>query len=178
MRAAKRSKRPLIERIVGQLTREHSTAAVLLHHAVAERLGLGPTDLECLDLLRERGAMTGSDLAGVTGLTTGAITGVVARLERRGFLRREPDPRDGRKQALRADLASARVREIRGVFEPLHRDAATILEGFKARQLVAIVEFLEGLTTLVYRQIGSLRSHQLDPASTPTTPGRRREGKR
>ena len=79
---------------VGRLARRHSTAAVLFHHVVAERLGLGPTDHKCLDLLRERGAMAGSDLCAITGLTSGAITGVVARLERAGYLRREPDPRD------------------------------------------------------------------------------------
>src|SRR6266436_276162 len=92
MRAARRRKNELTEEIVGRLVRRHSTAVVLFHHAVAERLGIGPTDHKCLDLLRERGAITGSELAGLTGLTTGAITGVVARLETAGFLRRKPDP--------------------------------------------------------------------------------------
>jgi len=81
MGATRKSKQDLAEEIVGRLARRHSTAVVLFHHAVAERLGLGPTDHKCLDLLRERGATTGSELASITGLTTGAITGVVARLE-------------------------------------------------------------------------------------------------
>nr|MBA3556874.1 MarR family transcriptional regulator [Gemmatimonadales bacterium] len=87
MEAAGESRRKLVEEIVGRLVRRHSTAAVLFHHAVAERLGLGPTDHKCLDVLREREAMTGSQLAAITGLTSGAITGVVARLERAGYLR-------------------------------------------------------------------------------------------
>src|SRR5829696_7912643 len=90
----------LADEIVGILARRHSTAAVLFHHAVADRLGLGPTDHKCLDLLRERGPMTGSDLAALTGLTSGAVTGVVARLERAGYVRREPDPSDGRRLIL------------------------------------------------------------------------------
>src|SRR5262245_32157571 len=92
--------------------RRFSAAVILFHHAIAERLGLGPTDLQCLDLLRESASkrtadgvvrvrgMSGSELAALTGLTTGAITGVAARLERAGYLRREADPHDGRKQVL------------------------------------------------------------------------------
>src|SRR5258708_11604352 len=101
MGAPRKGKHQMAEEIVGRLARQHSTAVVLFHHAVAERLGLGPSDHKCLDLLRDRGAMAGSDLSAITGLTSGAITGVVARLERAGYLRREPDPHDGRKQILR-----------------------------------------------------------------------------
>src|SRR5260370_11879778 len=89
---AGRKGQTLAEEIVGRLVRRHSIATVLFHHAVAERLGLGPWDHKCLDLLRERGTMTGSDLAAITDLTSGAITGVVARLERAGYIRPDPDP--------------------------------------------------------------------------------------
>ena len=85
MGVARKNQPELVEAIVGRLARRHSTATVLFHHAVAERLGLGPTDLKCLDVLRERGEMTGSELVAITGLTNGAITGVVARLERAGY---------------------------------------------------------------------------------------------
>src|SRR5215471_18038177 len=95
-----RKRKDLAEDIVGRLARRFSTAAVLFHHAVAERLGLGPTDHKCLDIVRERGPITGSELAAITGLTTGAVTGIVARLEHAVYLRRQPDPQDGRKQIL------------------------------------------------------------------------------
>src|SRR5437867_4356010 len=127
-RAAAKRQRELAEEIVGRLVRRHSTAAVLFHHAVAERLGLGPTDHKCLDLIRERGAMTGSELAAITGLTSGAITGVVARLERAGYVRREPDPHDRRKQIL--SPVQERVRDIQDVFDPIREDVAELLEGF------------------------------------------------
>src|SRR5829696_866427 len=111
----------LAAQINGSLARRHSTATVLFHHAVAERLGLGPTDHKCLDLLRERGPMTGSALAAITGLTTGAITGVVARLERAGYLRRQPDPTDGRKQIL--SLVPERLGDLQAVFGPIRDEA-------------------------------------------------------
>src|SRR6266700_8239610 len=117
VRTARKNRDELSDDIVGRLARRHSTAVVLFHHAVAERLGLGPTDHKCLDLLRERGPMSGSDLAGITGLTSGAITGVVARLERAGYLRREPDPRDRRQQILYP--VRERLHDLHQVFDPV-----------------------------------------------------------
>lgn len=163
MGAARRSQHELVEEIVGRLARRHSTAAVLFHHAVAERLGLGPTDHKCFDLLRERGAMTGSELAAITGLTSGAITGVVARLERAGYLRREPDAHDRRKQILYPALE--RVRDIQDVFDPIREDVAALLEGFDRRQLTAIAEFLARSTDFAYRHVALLRARPLFAAS-------------
>src|SRR5579871_1353848 len=157
-RSGRKNRGALTEEIVGRLARQHSTAVVLFHHAVAERLGLGPTDHKCLDLLRERGAMAGSDLAAITGLTSGAITGVVARLERAGYLRREPDPHDGRKQVLRLALKRAHIQDV---IDPLRGDVAALLENFDDRQLSAIAEFLTGSTDLVYRHAALLRGHKL-----------------
>lgn len=163
MGVARKTQHQLAEDIVGRLARRHSTAAVLFHHAVAERLGLGPTDHKCLDLLRERGAMTGSELAAITGLTTGAITGVVARLERAGYLRREPDPEDGRKQTLYPALE--RVEDIKDVFEPIREDMAAMLKAFDAHQLTAIAEFLTRSTDLAYNHAALLRAQTLCAAT-------------
>jgi len=153
----------LVEEIVEGALRRHSTAAVLFHHAVAERLGLGPTDLKCLDLLREGGPMIGTALAARTGLTTGAVTGVVARLERAGFVRREPDPRDGRKQMLHVVLE--RIGDLKAVFGPLRGDVADLLEAFDARQLAGIAEFLERTTEAVHRHVALLRAAAHHPTS-------------
>jgi DNA-binding MarR family transcriptional regulator len=155
MGAARKSKHDLVKEIVGRLARQHSTAVVLFHHAVAERLGLGPSDHKCLDLLRERGAMAGSDLGAITGLTSGAITGVVARLERAGYLRREPDPHDGRKQILHLALQRAHIQDV---IDPLRQDVAALLESFDTHQLTAIAEFLVRTTDLVYRHAALLRA--------------------
>jgi DNA-binding MarR family transcriptional regulator len=156
MGRSQKGKDELVEEIVGRLVRRHSTAVVLFHHAAAERLGLGPTDHKCLDLLRERGAMTGSELAAVTGLTTGAITGVVVRLERAGYLRREPDPNDGRKQILHP--ARERMGDLKGVLAPIRKEAAALLAGFDTHQLAAVAEFLARSTELIYRHAALLRA--------------------
>ena len=168
MGAMPKCQHELAEEIVGRLARRHSTAAVLFHHAVAERLGLGPTDHKCLDVLRERDGMTGSELAAITGLTTGAITGVVARLERAGYLRREPDLHDRRKQSLYA--VPERVREIHAVVDPLRRDVAALLERFDTHQLTAIAEFLARSTDLAYRHAALLRAQTMTPSYAGFSP--------
>ncbi|MHB8412790.1 MAG: MarR family winged helix-turn-helix transcriptional regulator [Candidatus Acidiferrales bacterium] len=169
MGAARKSKHELVEEIVGRLARRHSTAVVLFHHAVAERLGLGPTDHKCLDLLRERGTMVGSDLGAITGLTSGAITGVVARLERAGYLRREPDPHDGRRQILHLALQRAHIQDV---IDPLREDVAALLENFDAHQLTAIAEFLARSTDLIYRHSALLRAEAISAMSRTTGIGR------
>lgn len=161
MSKVNQNRRAATEEIVGKLARRHSTAVVLFHHAIAELLGIGPSDHKCLDLLRERGPMTGSELAAVSGLTTGAITGVVARLEQAGYVTRQPHPRDRRMQILQLAL---KVSPIHDAIEPLRQDVAQVLDKFDSPQLAAIDEFLTASTELLYRHAALLRVHTLSGA--------------
>ena len=77
--------------------RRSSALGVLFGQTVASRVGISSSDLECLDFLNLEGRVTAGRLAEVTGLTTGAITGVVDRLEKAGLVRRERDESDRRK---------------------------------------------------------------------------------
>src|SRR6201989_1065955 len=77
--------------------RKSSALGVIFGQTVASRVGISSSDLECLDFLNLEGRVTAGRLAEVTGLTTGAITGVVDRLENAGFVRRERDETDRRK---------------------------------------------------------------------------------
>ena len=170
----------LADEIVGRLARRHSTAVVLFHHAVAERLGLGPTDHKCLDLLRERGAMAGRDLGAITGLTSGAITGVVTRLERAGYLRRDLDPDDGRKQILRLALERSPIQDV---IDPLRKDVAAVLKNFDTHQLTAVAEFLARSTDLIHRHAALLRAEAVSQlgqtcSTAQTAPTVRRKSQR
>jgi DNA-binding MarR family transcriptional regulator len=81
-----------------ELGRESSTLTVMFHTRIAEQMGLSGTDHKCLDLaMRADEPITAGRLAELSGLSTGAVTGVIDRLERRGFVRRVRDPYDRRK---------------------------------------------------------------------------------
>ena len=109
--------------------------------------------------------MTASELVAITDLTSGAITGVVARLEEAGYLRREPDPHDGRQQILFP--VPDRMRDIQHAFGPIRKDVAALLQRFDARQLTAIAEFLSGSTDLAYRHVALLRAQATAPPPDP-----------
>jgi DNA-binding MarR family transcriptional regulator len=100
-RSSKR-RRNLITELSERIGRELATKTVLFHQAVATRLGLNATDLKCLDLLRQtQTPLTAANLAALTGLTGGAITGVADRLEAAGFVERVRDRADRRRWELR-----------------------------------------------------------------------------
>ena len=76
--------------------------SVLFHHAVAARVGINATDLNCLNVLEMHGPLTAGQLAEHTGLTRGgAITAAIDRLEGAGLLARERDPGDRRRIIVR-----------------------------------------------------------------------------
>ena len=82
---------PAREQLVQQIDRalrELSTSTVLAATAIAQKVGMGPNDLRCGELLVRNGPMTAGELAKATGLTTGAITGIVDRLEKAGWAQR------------------------------------------------------------------------------------------
>jgi DNA-binding MarR family transcriptional regulator len=83
----------------------------------------------------------------------------VARLEGAGYLRREPDPHDRRKQVL--SPAPERAAEIHAALAPIRRDVAALLGQFDEPQLGAIATFLEAATTLLHRNSALLRVEPL-----------------
>jgi DNA-binding MarR family transcriptional regulator len=95
--AAETPKDVMIERFA-TLGRQLSQATVLFHAQIAEHVGLSATDHKCLDLaVQAERPLTAGQIADLSGLSTGAVTGVIDRLERAGFVRRVRDPHDRRK---------------------------------------------------------------------------------
>lgn len=163
-RSTPQDSRALEREILGPLARRYGTATVLLHQAVARHLGLAPGDHKCLDVLLERGPMTARELAGITGLTSGALTGVVNRLESAGRIRREPNPHDGRSHRL--SVREEGNTDIVELFAALDSDRSTILEGFDGDQLEAIAQFLVRATESSYQRLARLRTHHIGSATT------------
>ncbi|HET6624881.1 MAG TPA: MarR family transcriptional regulator [Nocardioidaceae bacterium] len=148
-----------VQALLAPLARRHSTATVLFHHAMAERLGLGPSDHKCLDLLLQHDGLTGSRLAAITGLTTGAITGVVNRLEQAGYVQRRPDPTDRRRQLLQP--VPKRVADVRALFTEHGPDPGDLVAGMDADQVSAVVTFLTRATEHLEQRSAVLRAQAL-----------------
>src|SRR5262247_794665 len=106
--------------------RKVSAQSVLLSDTVAKIVGLNSTDLECLDLLEIAGPTTAGRLAEHAGLTTGAMTAVIDRLERAGFARRLRDAEDRR--CVRVEALPDNLRRIELLYRPLIAAVARLNE--------------------------------------------------
>ena len=137
------SRRELVTAI-GQQLRLQSGLALVLHQAVAERFGLHPTDLKCLDIAAREPDLTAGRLAELTGMSTSAVTALLDRLERRGFIERRRDPADRRRVYVRS--TGQHEQTLTEIFAPLGATTAGILDGYDEAQLRLIHDLLDRLT--------------------------------
>jgi DNA-binding MarR family transcriptional regulator len=121
--------------------RELGAVTVLFHNAIAARMGLSATDHKYLELLVQEGPMTAGRLAERTQLTTGAVTGMIDRLERHGLVRRVRDPHDRRKVIVEPNLEAAQ-RMIAPHFAPLTAEIEAIHEQYSDAELRVIRDYL------------------------------------
>lgn len=163
---SRKSDRPTRIEAVVWASRRLGTRTVLFHAAVAERLGLNATDHKCADLLWELGPLTAGKLAQLTGLTTGAMTAAIDRLERAGFVSREADPDDRRRVVVRA--TSERLTDVAHLFGGLAAAAQKLCARYTDEQLAVIERFMDEATEMMEQQAALLRTSDRAPASPST----------
>jgi DNA-binding MarR family transcriptional regulator len=137
--------------------RELSDAVIFFHEAVASYLGMSAAEWKCLGLLDQHGPSTAGRLAELSGFTTGAITGIVDRLQHAGYVQRKPHPRDRRSviiQPLRSKEVQQRVRQI---FESLGRSMALVASRYTAPELTAIDTYLRETTRVLRNETAKLK---------------------
>jgi len=120
--------------------RKIGAQSVLISQTVADRVGLNPTDLECLDLLYMAGPTTAGKLAAHTGLTTGATTAVLDRLERAGFVRRRRDARDRRRVLV--EIFPRSVEVIQPFYTRLAAEMARLHTEYNNQQLALVMNYM------------------------------------
>lgn len=135
--------------------RKVSAQSVFFSHAIAERLGMNSTDLDCLDILGHDGPITAGRLAELTGLTTGAITGVINRLERAGYVRREQDPGDRRRVIVH--FLPEQAQAIGPHFHSIQQASVELASRYSEEQLALIVDFLSRAQAMAKEETAKLR---------------------
>jgi DNA-binding MarR family transcriptional regulator len=145
--------------------RQMSTGAIMFHQAIADRLGLHATDHKCADLIMRNGAMTSGRLAELTGLTTGAITGVVDRLESRGLARRATDPRDRRRVIVELAKNDAVECQMRDLFKGIAEGSRALLDGYSDPELALILDFVRRSNAMSHAETLKLRASERTAAT-------------
>lgn len=127
-----------------------------LEAALAEHLGLNVTDLRCLEHVVDEPGLTAGRLADLSGLTSGAVTGVLDRLEAAGYVERQPDPGDRRSVTLVP--VAGRVAALESARSPIDRELGGLLARRTPAERAAIVEFLAAANTAVVDAATRLRA--------------------
>jgi DNA-binding MarR family transcriptional regulator len=139
------SKRDLATRVIHG-AREYSIGTVLFHQAVGQLLGVNVTDMKCLDIMTLKGSASPSELAEHTGLSTGATTAMLDRLENAKLIERRPHPTDRR--ATLVVLSQEAMRKLPAVFESLAKAMETLVLGYSEKELKVLVDFFAKVDVL------------------------------
>ena len=136
-----------------------STWSVMFHQAASLRMGLNATDGKCLSVLRETGPITAGEMAEITGLTTGAVTGVIDRLDKHGFVRRAADPHDRRRVVIEPIESAIHTEELHQIFGPLAEATMNeFINRYDDEELALILDFVQRGADLMKAQTARLRA--------------------
>jgi DNA-binding MarR family transcriptional regulator len=149
------SNETLQERFIAA-NRRYQQGTDALDQAASELLGVNRTDLRCMDILLQRRGLSAGQLAVSAGLSPGAVTAALDRLERAGYARRTRDPDDRRRVLV--EPTDTAVEVAQATWGPLRELGEAIIERFTEPQLVAIAEFLEGGADVQLRRATELRA--------------------
>ena len=136
--------------------REYGVQLTLFRNAMSEWVGLNVTDMECLRILFLKGVATPSELARHTGLTSGATTAMLDRLERAGMIERRPNP-DDRRGFLIAP-AKAGTETAASWFESARKAQAKLISSYSEEELETIADAFERITEIWKRERDKLQS--------------------
>src|SRR5262249_22194885 len=142
---------------LGDAFRRSSGLSVMISQSIAERAGINSTDMEALDFVLMEGPLTAGRLAELTGLTTGAITGIVDRLERAGYVRREIDLRDRRRVIVHAIPEKVEA-DFGHFYLPLIAIMDEIYQDFTDEELQTVLRFVSRAIDGSTRFVTSLRA--------------------
>ena len=153
--AARRPKKNLIEELIREF-RVTTNEDDAFESLAAERLGVSETDLRCLNIVENGGGLSAGELAAQSGLTAGAVTGVIDRLEEAGFACRVFDPADRRR--VKVEVTPEFYERAERIWGPLAADwHSTLAERFTIAELERITDFLRATNEVGRRQLERLR---------------------
>lgn len=153
--AGKVSKKSELIQELGQQGRAMSAATIMFHQAVAQHAGLSGTDHKYMDVLLQNGSMTAGELARRCNLTTGAITGIVDRLEKAGLVTRARSNEDRRQVLLVVNQEEA-MRRLYPVFQRLSERLEQQFSNYKVKDLELISQYLTETREILEQEADSL----------------------
>jgi DNA-binding MarR family transcriptional regulator len=145
----------LLEELV-RVNRAYQSAVEKMDDAFCKRIGVNRTDGRCLDFIDQRPGLTAGELAEAVGLSRGAVTTALDRLERRGLVKRARDPEDRRRVTLQPTPEAGRL--AWEAYGPLAEMGGPMLAQLSDEELRSAIRFLRGGTEINERRATELLS--------------------
>ncbi|MFG2281220.1 MarR family winged helix-turn-helix transcriptional regulator [Streptomyces asoensis] len=146
-------------------------ASMVGQQEMAQRLGLNVTDLTCFGYVIQAGEnlLTAGELAARVHVTTGAVTGILNRLERAGYVTRRPDPGDRRR--VRVAAIPSAVARAYALYEPYYARLDALFADYSPEETAVLTDWFTRATALAHTYRDELRVHDRDPAPPETGTG-------
>ena len=126
--------------------REYGFGSILFRHVIGERLGVNATDMECLGVILFKGLTTPSELAQYTGLSSGATTAMLDRLEKSELIARRPNPNDRR--SIHIVLVQETAAKLAPWFASLREAQDQIVSRYSEPELELLADFFTRSVTM------------------------------
>lgn len=141
----KPSKKNLEQQVIIN-ARLYGISTTLFRNAVASRLGVNDTDMQCLGLLFFKGVSTPTELSKYTGISSGATTAMLDRLEHAKLIQRKPNPKDRRGVMIQVDGSS--IKTVGPMFTDTRLAQDELVASYTENELLIIADFFEKFTAI------------------------------
>lgn len=159
------TKKPTRLAVLDQLSqagRESSNVAVVFHTAISRQMDLGVAEEKALDLLDREGSLTAGELTARMGLAPASITGVLNRLDAKGYISRTRDADDGRRVVVK--VRAETVASFLPLFSELVENLDTLHARYTRDELVLILDYVQRATAV--QREAAVRLNELPPPAS------------
>ncbi len=129
-------------------SRQYSDASIFMHEAIALKAGLSSADHKYLGLILQHKELTAGDISKLTGLTTGAVTGLIDRLENKKLLERHFTKNDRRKVMIIPNVENS-MKLFQPIFSELQNKTANLVASFSEKEILAIERYFKEATAIM-----------------------------
>lgn len=142
-------------------SRQYSDASIFMHEAIARKAGLAGSDHKYLGLILQHKELTAGELSKLTGLTTGAVTGLIDRLEKKKLLKRKFSKDDRRKVIIVPDEENA-MKLLQPLFVELQQKTTALIASFSSSEMESIKRYFLEATAIMKEVTDSMNSKSND----------------
>lgn len=140
---------------IRKLSQQYAYTSIQMHESIGRKAGMAGTDHKYLGFLIQKGKMTAGELSVLTGLTTGAVTGLIDRFEKKKLVKRLPDKEDRRKIFIVPN-----TQKILALFQPMYmgfqNDSENLIGSFSAGELKTLGKYFSGALKIMNDKIESI----------------------